>query len=193
MPGFKPSFLRHPAPIMPGHRRALCPVRRGVITGIRPYARYHSSVTKSRSPEILARDARGNSRIPEHAVGPKPAEQILPGRRSRPAPRSTEGRMGDTLRARIWSRAVLIVSSRGKQSSRRPLHCCACCCADTGLMAISPRRATSAAMLSLKTKALGRTIASIGDASASGTVLACVMTGTDSTQRVAADVDNSSQ
>ena len=60
-------------------------------------------------------------------------------------------------------------------------------------MAISPRRATSAAMLSLKTKALGRTIASIGDASASGTVLACVMTGTDSTQRVAADIDNSSQ
>ena len=27
-------------PIMPGALRALCPVRRGVITGIRPYARY---------------------------------------------------------------------------------------------------------------------------------------------------------
>jgi hypothetical protein len=90
-----------------------------------PIVSAFSSVTKSRSPEILARDARGNSRIPEHAVGPKPAEQILPGRRSRPAPRSTEGRMGDTLRARIWSRAVLIVSSRGKQSSRRPLHAAA--------------------------------------------------------------------
>eukprot|EP01043_Picozoa_sp_COSAG02_P029312 COSAG02_NODE_1818_length_10774_cov_4.788009_5_plen_174_part_00 len=29
-------------PIMPDHRRALCPVRRGVITGIRPYARYQT-------------------------------------------------------------------------------------------------------------------------------------------------------
>ena len=28
-------------PSMPGALRALCPVRRGVITGIRPYARYH--------------------------------------------------------------------------------------------------------------------------------------------------------
>ena len=28
-------------PIMPDPPRALCPVRRGVITGIRPYARYH--------------------------------------------------------------------------------------------------------------------------------------------------------
>eukprot|EP01043_Picozoa_sp_COSAG02_P020967 COSAG02_NODE_1051_length_14956_cov_3.414216_14_plen_72_part_00 len=27
-------------PSMPGALRALCPVRRGVITGIRPYARY---------------------------------------------------------------------------------------------------------------------------------------------------------
>ena len=42
MPGFQPSFLRHLAPIMPDHRRALCPVRRGVITGIRPYARYQT-------------------------------------------------------------------------------------------------------------------------------------------------------
>eukprot|EP01043_Picozoa_sp_COSAG02_P007307 COSAG02_NODE_217_length_28595_cov_19.642371_9_plen_121_part_00 len=46
--GLKPSVLPHSvaisrniAPIMPDHRRALCPVRRGVITGIRPYARYH--------------------------------------------------------------------------------------------------------------------------------------------------------
>ena len=40
-------FWRYLAPIMPGHRRALCPVRRGVITGIRPYARYQEPSTRS--------------------------------------------------------------------------------------------------------------------------------------------------
>ena len=35
-------------PIMPDHRRALCPVRRGVITGIRPYARYQGQPLCSR-------------------------------------------------------------------------------------------------------------------------------------------------
>ena len=34
-------------PSMPGALRALCPVRRGVITGIRPYARYHVGFNKS--------------------------------------------------------------------------------------------------------------------------------------------------
>ena len=33
-----PGFIAY-TPIMPGALRALCPVRRGVITGIRPYAR----------------------------------------------------------------------------------------------------------------------------------------------------------
>ena len=46
MPGFQPSFLRHLAPIMPDPRRALCPVSRGVITGIRPYARYHGRLLR---------------------------------------------------------------------------------------------------------------------------------------------------
>jgi hypothetical protein len=31
---------------MPGALRALCPVGRGVITGIRPYARYQASQTE---------------------------------------------------------------------------------------------------------------------------------------------------
>ena len=47
------------APIMPDHRRALCPVRRGVIiTGIRPYARYqlcHAWSRYSRTRVITAR------------------------------------------------------------------------------------------------------------------------------------------
>ena len=44
MPGFNLHFYATPAPIMPDYRRALCPVRRGVITGIRPYARYQGSI-----------------------------------------------------------------------------------------------------------------------------------------------------
>eukprot|EP01043_Picozoa_sp_COSAG02_P003507 COSAG02_NODE_86_length_39084_cov_17.815724_7_plen_137_part_00 len=57
MPGFKPSFLRHLAPIMPDPRRALCPVRRGVITGIRPYARYQPYFRNAKWRRFLTLDA----------------------------------------------------------------------------------------------------------------------------------------
>ena len=48
-------------PIMPDHRRALCPVRRGVITGIRPYARYQGLAGKSN-----VRRGRGRASVPKY-------------------------------------------------------------------------------------------------------------------------------
>ena len=39
---------------MPARRRALCPVRRGVITGIRPYARYQWDASDDESVRELA-------------------------------------------------------------------------------------------------------------------------------------------
>ena len=72
MPGFQPSFLRHLAPIMPDHRRALCPVRRGVITGIRPYARYHPHSSAASPPP----DASIARRPPATEQNPPPADQF---------------------------------------------------------------------------------------------------------------------
>ena len=80
MPGVTQSPTGHNArngPGMPDYRRALCPVRRGVITGIRPYARYHvrnnqfaakcnhSHKARTHSNQSILGSIRRSSRGPE--------------------------------------------------------------------------------------------------------------------------------
>ena len=50
---------------MPDYRRALCPVRRGVITGIRPYARYHAVLSS-----LPGREGPALSRAVSETGGP---------------------------------------------------------------------------------------------------------------------------
>ena len=56
-----------PTPIMPDYRRALCPVRRGVITGIRPYARYQEATGTDLGP--LKRGCGCDHRVPAPCLG----------------------------------------------------------------------------------------------------------------------------